>query len=219
MPSPVTAADFDLTNFSGDVCQEITQLLGLAGKLKVFFEWAFDADGNPSQAFKDAMAIIPVGAIMWRSVDNLPAGWLICNGQGVSRTAYANLFAILGTSHGVGDGSTTFNLPNLMGRVPLGAGAGYAVGQYGGSHLYSLTLTASNLPPHQHKIGLQSGTDGYVGLGETDYFLLASDGVNVKLVPGDGGRFGYTEIAGGGGSAIEIPTVPPYLAGHWIIKY
>lgn len=44
-----------------------------------------------------------------------PTGWLICNGNAVSRTTYANLFAVIGTTYGVGDGSTTFNLPTITG--------------------------------------------------------------------------------------------------------
>ena len=51
-----------------------------------------------------------------------PAGWLLCDGSAVSRTTYASLFAVLGTSYGAGDGSTTFNLPDGRGRVPVGAG-------------------------------------------------------------------------------------------------
>src|SRR4029079_5860775 len=49
-----------------------------------------------------------------------PAGALCCSGQQISRTAYAGLFAVIGTAHGVGDGSTTFNLPDLRGRVAAG---------------------------------------------------------------------------------------------------
>lgn len=54
-------------------------------------------------------------------VSALPPGWLFCDGQAVSRTVYAALFAVLGTVYGVGDGSTTFNLPDLRGRSPVGA--------------------------------------------------------------------------------------------------
>ena len=59
---------------------------------------------------------IPTGALMFFHATTPPEGWLLCNGQGVSRTTYANLFAVIGTKHGAGDGSTTFNLPNLHHR-------------------------------------------------------------------------------------------------------
>lgn len=49
-----------------------------------------------------------------------PAGWLLCYGQAVSRATYADLFTAIGTTYGVGDGSTTFNLPDMRGRTPLG---------------------------------------------------------------------------------------------------
>lgn len=55
-----------------------------------------------------------------------PSGWLVCNGQAVSRTVYANLFAVIGTSHGDGDGSTTFNLPDYRGRFLRGVDGGAA---------------------------------------------------------------------------------------------
>jgi microcystin-dependent protein len=53
-----------------------------------------------------------------------PAGWLACDGSAVSRTTFAALFAAIGTTHGAGNGSTTFNVPDLRGRAPIGAGTG-----------------------------------------------------------------------------------------------
>src|SRR3990167_10544352 len=53
-----------------------------------------------------------------------PNGWLLCNGDAISRTTYAPLFSHIGTAFGVGDGSTTFNVPDLRGRAPIGAGTG-----------------------------------------------------------------------------------------------
>ena len=59
---------------------------------------------------------IPTGALMFFHATTPPEGWLACNGQNVSRTTYANLFAVIGTKYGAGDGSTTFTLPNLHHR-------------------------------------------------------------------------------------------------------
>lgn len=59
---------------------------------------------------------VPAGAIMFFGVKSIPDGWLICNGANVSRRDYAALFAAIGTTYGAGDGSSTFNLPNLNGR-------------------------------------------------------------------------------------------------------
>ena len=72
---------------------------------------------------------IPTGALMFFHATTPPEGWLLCNGQGVSRTTYANLFAVIGTKYGAGDGSTTFNLPNLHHRFLEGTTTTSEVGQ------------------------------------------------------------------------------------------
>ena len=89
-----------------------------------------------------------------------PVGWLVCNGAAVSRTTYADLFAAIGTVWGVGDGSTTFNLPDLRDRVFIGAGSTYSVGATGGAtthtHAHSTTHTHAGVASHTHT---SSGTD------------------------------------------------------------
>lgn len=64
----------------------------------------------------------PVGFIGLWGDDTVPSGWLLCNGAAVSRTTYAGLFAKIGTRYGVGDGSSTFNLPDMRDRYPIGVG-------------------------------------------------------------------------------------------------
>lgn len=64
---------------------------------------------------------IPVGSIIWSANATVPAGYLLCNGSAVGRATYPELFAAIGTTYGEGDGSTTFNLPNLIGRFIEGA--------------------------------------------------------------------------------------------------
>ena len=63
----------------------------------------------------------PTGGLMMWPTAAAPSGWLLCNGTAVSRTTYAALFAVIGTTFGVGDNSTTFNLPNYVERMPFGA--------------------------------------------------------------------------------------------------
>ena len=64
----------------------------------------------------------PVGVIIPYGGTAIPTGWLLCDGRAVSRTIYAGLFAVIGTAYGAGDGSTTFNIPDLREAVPKGAG-------------------------------------------------------------------------------------------------
>lgn len=81
-----------------------------------------------------------------------PAGWLLCDGSAISRTTYADLFAAIGTTYGVGDNSTTFNLPNLKGRMPVGQDTAQTefdvMGKTGGAK--TVTLTAAEMPSHTH---------------------------------------------------------------------
>ena len=64
---------------------------------------------------------IPVGTVIWSANPAVPSGYLPCNGAAVGRATYPELFAAIGTTYGSGDGSTTFNLPNLIGKVPWGS--------------------------------------------------------------------------------------------------
>jgi microcystin-dependent protein len=81
-----------------------------------------------------------------------PEGWALCNGQTLSISANTALFSVLGVTYG-GNGTTTFNLPDLQGRMPLHAGNGaglpiYVSGQKGGTQ--SVTLTQQQMPAHTH---------------------------------------------------------------------
>lgn len=76
-------------------------------------------------------------------------GWLWCNGAAVSRTTYSALWAVLGTAYGAGDGSTTFNLPDLRNRFTIGVGT-RARGAVGGAE--TVTLSSGNLPSHAHSM-------------------------------------------------------------------
>ena len=102
-------------------------------------------------AGKAPVSRAPVGAVAGWLTAAPPTGWLLCDGQAVSRTTYAALFALLGTTYGVGDGSTTFNLPDFRGRTMLGVSASHALGSTGGAE--TATLAAANLPAHAHDMG------------------------------------------------------------------
>lgn len=97
---------------------------------------------------------VPIGTIIPWTGDSIPSGWLECKGQEVSRVEYARLFEVIGTTFGAGDGSTTFNLPNLKGRVIVGLDSSDAdfdtIGKSGGEKTH--TLTVDELPAHSHSI-------------------------------------------------------------------
>jgi microcystin-dependent protein len=87
-----------------------------------------------------------VGAIVAYGGSSAPSKWLLCDGSAISRSTYADLFAVTSTAFGVGDGSETFNLPDLRGRIPVGLnGTSFAtIGSTVGSETH--TLTESELP-------------------------------------------------------------------------
>jgi microcystin-dependent protein len=88
-----------------------------------------------------AVGFVPVGVVVPFAGSTSPAGWELCYGQAVSRTTYAGLFATIGTTYGSGDGSTTFNVPDMRGRVTAGKDD---MGGTAASRLTSTVLTASN---------------------------------------------------------------------------
>jgi microcystin-dependent protein len=106
-----------------------------------------------------------VGEIKMYGGATAPTGWLLCNGQAVSRTTYADLWGVLSTSYGVGDESTTFNLPNFGGRVPLGAGTSAVDDTAGSTPTYSRGNTGGKI---DHK--LTDSESGEVGHNHDAYF-------------------------------------------------
>lgn len=102
---------------------------------------------------------LPAGSIMAWATNTPPANWLLADGSAVSRSVYSSLFAVIGTQYGVGDGSTTFTLPDLRGRVPVGKNGGTfgTLGATGGAETH--TLTEAQLPPHKHTVNIDYKDD------------------------------------------------------------
>lgn len=100
---------------------------------------------------------LPIGSVSAYAGDNIPTNWLKCNGAKVSRTEYQELFEVIGTTYGSGDGSTTFNVPNISERVIVGsAGDGeFATGNIGGEKEHALTV--DEMPSHKHGVGYVGG--------------------------------------------------------------
>lgn len=113
---------------------------------------------NGPQAFKDLIDSLEAslaGMVIATARSEAPEGFLLCDGAAISRVTYARLFEAIGTSYGPGNGSTTFNLPDLRGRVPVGVdgtaarlSANDELGKSAGEEAH--TLTEAEMPAHSH---------------------------------------------------------------------
>lgn len=154
---------------------------------------------------------LPIGSIVPYGSKEVPTNWLACNGQAVSRTTYADLFTIIGTQFGEGDGSTTFNLPDInQYRVPIGydrleeQSDRKNLGTIGGEEKH--TMTIKELVSHNHTYnrtwGGSSTTDvagkTQAGYGDASYW---NDGITNSA---------------GGGQPFNI--MQPYVTTNYIIK-
>ena len=163
---------------------------------------------------------LPVGCIVPFTSDVVPENWLLCNGQAISRTEYALLFSIIGTTYGVGDGSTTFNLPDLRGRVPLGKGTGTGAGGEvynfelaGKGGEYSHILTVGEMPSHTHIIAdTENGAIRVQGYGDSTQHtgLIRTDAEHEWT------NHTLTAAPTGGGAAHNL--LQPFEVHNFIIK-
>ena len=161
-----------------------------------------DAKLNSAGAFTVATGMI----LPWSApLADKPTGYLGCDGSAVSRSTYSALFALIGTTHGSGDGSSTFNVPNFQNRMAIGKSGKYALGTTGGATTESYTpagsvsvsvanhtLTTAQMPGHSHFIMKEgsvttNGVFGAVtnptafkggagGMGSSDYHIQFSTG-------------------------------------------
>ena len=113
-------------------------------------------------------SITPTGVIRFFAGSTAPNGWLVCDGSTVSRSAYSDLFKIIGTTYGSGNSNTTFTLPDMRGRCPIGVGTGTGLtARTLGSNVgaETATLAEANLPSHTHAttVGTQSANHTHTG--------------------------------------------------------
>lgn len=154
---------------------------------------------------------LPVGMISPYSGPTAPEGWLICDGSAVSRAAYPDLFAVCGTTYGAGDGTTTFNLPDLAGRVPSGApevatgtGTSQSLGTKFGYASY--TLAPDQIPPHSHSYSRANTTTPGGPITGSGRYVTSVSTVETGV------------YGGSGGATTPHSVVQPSLAVNFIIR-
>ena len=172
---------------------------------------AADSDAKiPSQkaikTYVDAQGnnLAPTGAVTAFAGSSAPTGWLLADGTAVSRATYATLFGIISTTYGAGNGTTTFNVPNLKGKIPVGLNSVEtefdALAETGGAKTH--TLAATEIPEHTHPIAA-------IGTVDADYFSAGS-GVTI------GSALTATGVNANAGGAHN--NLQPYLVLNYIIK-
>lgn len=169
------------------------------------------------------VTMTPSGVIVPFAGSNAPSGWLLCAGQAVSRTQYASLFLTISTTYGVGDGSTTFNLPDLRGRTIAGVdnmggsaagrltnavlSASNTLGATGGTQTH--TMTTSEMPSHTHTWGTTFISADVNGNGSFAAPYLSQAGNNAWYT---------TPATGSAGSGSAHNNTQPTIVLNYIIR-
>lgn len=167
-----------------------------------------------------AVVAAPTGAIQMYGGLTAPAGWLLCDGSAVDRTMYADLFAVIGTTFG-GTGST-FNVPDLQGRVAVGRGTNASVSALGLSD--NQTTVANRRPHHRTSSSLALSDPGHAHFGYTSSNQLAAGSASPAwATPGGNPTTSNTTGIGltgsiGTGNASDALDTPSFLVVNYIIK-
>lgn len=170
-------------------------------------------EGSAKGLVPTGAASFPAGIIMAFTSSTPPTGWLACDGTNKSRTDFAALFTAISTNYGVGDGSTTFGLPDLKGRHPVykeasgsllttgGCGVdGGTINSAGGAQ--SVSLVAASYPSHNHSYNIPASGSGW-------------DGNQTGTLWQSGATSG---TLGNTGSSTAHNNMPPGIVVLWCIK-
>ena len=166
----------------------------------------------------DLTSLLPTGSIIPFAGSNIPAGYLLCNGVAVSRTSYAGLFGVISTLYGTGDGTTTFNLPDLRDRFLEGAGTN-TVGTKLEAGLPNITgsMTSKQSADEKYQSGFEGGvnTSGCISAQSNSRIGIPDIGQNSEQV--------YAiEITASNSNALygtSLTVQPAAVAVQYLIKY
>jgi microcystin-dependent protein len=159
-----------------------------------------------------------VGAVAWMACSTAPSGMLLCDGAAISRSAYAALFAVIGTKFGAGNGSTTFNVPDFGGKVAIGFKAAESdyddMGKTGGEKTHSLSVAelaahghsasqpahghSASQPAHTHTVDRGTATSGGGAIAYISTYVVSG-----SQNSGSAGNDAVT-VAAGGGDAVTV---------------
>ena len=150
----------------------------------------------------------PVGMIIPYAGTTIPEKWMKCEGQALSRTDYSALFSVIGTTYGNGDGTTTFNVPNLQGRFPIGMNSNdddfNMLGATGGSKTH--TQTVNEMPRHKHVQYNSNGVQALAGNNDGLAYNHGRGAAASNMSTGDTGN----------GKPMDI--MNPYIVFNYCIK-
>lgn len=190
------------------------------------------ADDGGTLAPSSVLALIPSGVILPYGGAAAPDGFVLCDGAAISRTTYATLFTALGTAYGVGDGSTTFNVPDMRGRSPLGSGTGSGltartIGQTAGEESHALTSDENG--QHTHTATVTDG--GHIhnikrdlgGVGSLHGVSMTSSSGSLQdnnnLIQNDSYYVSNTSVSNANsGTGAAHNTMHPFTVCNFIIK-
>lgn len=191
----------------------------------------FNPEGNLADSGLNIQALydifIPVGSIQIHAQNSMPGDygeWMPCNGQALSRTEYAELYQQIGTSFGSGNGTSTFNLPDFRGRVPIGTGNSSAPdgqnrsrGDSGGRETVALTL--AQMPRHNHG---EAGNHSHTHSGSGALLVQGTSGIAPPTALGYYGS-SPTSVAGAHthqsqGNNQPHPNMQPFLTTPFSIR-
>ncbi len=180
----------------------------LIARLRGFLSQSFDSDGNLIIADPN-LAMTPVGGLVPYAGATAPNGWLICDGAQKSRVDYKALFDVIGVTWGAGDGSTTFNIPDLRGRTIIGAGTGSGLTARTlgdltiGAETVTLTSAQSGLPAHAHDLRTSSGAGGTLTVTTANGTGTTTSNLVQTVAAAD--------------AASAHTNMPPSAVGNWLI--
>lgn len=202
------------------------------------------APGSVTSAQLASNIVLPAGMVIPYAGNITPTGFLFCNGQLISRSTYSALFSAIGITYGVGDGITTFAIPNLEDCFVVGGGDLYPLGSTGGAS--QVNLSVSNLAAHTHNItatdsghthnvqwiddgaGLVGGVPpndlngraafGTGGSGVFPPIPTASSAFTAGLIAATG-EANIAASADNTGAGSSFGILPPYISLSFVIKY